>query len=249
MKYRVIPTLLTDGENIVKGEKFDNWRTIGNAEAISQVFGKRDVDELLLLDVTARLRKVPISLKLMSFFSNSLNVPFSVGGGINSLLDAKNCFRAGAEKVVLGTAAIQNQNLISEIADVFGTQAIVVSLDFKEVQSDVLMTNSGKIQSAEVFEEIVQSLEKKGAGEFLVQSCEKDGTMSGIDINKIEKVRKLTKLPIIASGGAGSMEDFLHAINSGASAVAAGALFQFTEITPRQVSSFLGSQGISVRNR
>jgi cyclase len=249
MKYRVIPTLLTDGENIVKGEKFDNWRTIGNAEAISKVFGKRDVDELLLLDVTARLRKVPISAKLMSFFTNSLNVPFSVGGGINSLLDAKNCFRAGAEKVVLGTAAFQNQYLISEIADLFGTQAIIVSLDFKEVHSDLLMTNSGKIQSDEVFEEIVQVLEKKGAGEFLVQSCEMDGTMKGMDINKIEKVRKLTKLPIIASGGVGSMEDFITAINSGASAVAAGALFQFTEITPRQVGSFLGSQGISIRNR
>jgi len=249
MKYRVIPTLLTDGDNIVKGEKFDNWRTIGNAEAISKLFGKRDVDELLLLDVTARLRKTTISQKMMSFFSNNLNVPFSVGGGIDSLADAKTCFRAGAEKVVLGTAAFQNQNLISEIADVFGTQAIVVSLDFKEVQSDVLMTNSGKNQSTEIFEEIIDSLEKKGAGELLVQSCEKDGTMSGIDVHKIEKVRNLTKLPIIASGGAGSMEDFLLAINSGASAVAAGALFQFTEITPKQVGLFLGMQGLSVRNR
>lgn len=248
MKYRVIPTILTNGENIVKGEKFDNWRTIGNAEAISRVFGKRDVDELLLLDVTARQRNSLISSKVMSYFSKNLNVPFSVGGGINSLSDAQKCFRAGAEKVVLSTAVFQNHNLISEIADIFGTQAVVVSLDFKELTSDKLMINSGTTQSSEVLEQLVSSFEKKGAGEFLVQSCEKDGTMSGMDINKIKKVRGFTKLPIIASGGVGSLEDFLLAIQSGASAVAAGALFQFTEITPRQVGTFLSENGLKVRN-
>jgi len=247
MKYRVIPTLLTDGENIVKGEKFDNWRTIGNAEAISRVYGKRDVDELLLLDVKARLRNTSISPKVMSYFTNNLNVPFSVGGGISSLADAKTCFRSGAEKVVLNTAAILNKDLISEIADVFGTQAVIVSIDFKESVSNKLMINSGKTEYIEVIEELIYLCELKGAGEFLVQSREKDGTMSGMDNTKIETVRRYTKLPIIASSGAGSLEDFQLAIKSGANAIAAGAIFQFTEVTPKQVSEYLCRNGFEVR--
>ena len=127
MKIRIIPTILTDGLTVVKGEKFDNWRTVGSAEATARLYASRDVDELLFLDVNARSRNSMIDKTLLTHFSNVLDVPFSVGGGINTLENAKFCFRFGAEKVVLGTAAIKNPKLITEIADVFGNQAVAVA--------------------------------------------------------------------------------------------------------------------------
>jgi len=116
MKVRVIPSILTDGITVVKGEKFNNWRTVGSAEATARLYASRDVDELMFLDVTARSRNTLIDRDLLKHFTNVLNIPFSVGGGINSLEEAKSCFRNGAEKIVLGTAAILNPRFITEIA-------------------------------------------------------------------------------------------------------------------------------------
>lgn len=249
MKSRIIPTILTDGLTVVKGENFDNWRTVGSAEAIARLYATRSVDELLFLDVTARLNKTMINIDLLRHFSNVLDIPFSVGGGINTLDAAKICFRQGAEKVVLGTAAVINPKLITEIADVFGSQAVVVSLDFKSDSSNEIMTNSGTVLSGKDGMEFVNMLEELGAGEVLLQSCQRDGTLSGMDFSRIQQVSKLTNLPVIASGGAASLEDFHHAILSGASAVAAGALFQFTQITPSNVHTYLTKQGIKVRSK
>jgi len=247
MKIRIIPTILTDGLTVVKGEKFDNWRTVGSAEATARLYASRDVDELLFLDVNARSRNSMINRTLLTHFSNLLDIPFSVGGGINTLEDAKFCFRFGAEKVVLGTVAIMNPKLITEIADVFGNQAIIVAIDFVSDLSDQIMINSGKkVADIEVLE-FVSSLEELGAGEVLVQSCLRDGTLAGMDFSRIRQISALTKLPVIASGGASSLEDFHHAVLSGASAVAAGALFQFTQITPKLIRSHLIEQGISMR--
>jgi cyclase len=247
MKIRVIPTILTDGLTVVKGEKFDNWRTVGSAEATARLYGGRDVDELLFLDVTARSRNSIIDKQLITHFSNVLDVPFSVGGGINNLEEAKNCFRFGAEKIVLGTAAIRNPNLISQVADIFGNQAVIVSIDFESDTSSSLRIESGTMQCQIQSFEFIENLVNLGAGEILLQSIQRDGTLSGMDFGRIATVSQLTSLPIIASGGAASPEDFYRAILNGASAVAAGALFQFTEITPKQVSRFLKDQNIAVR--
>ena len=148
MKTRVIPTILTDGLTVVKGNKFDNWRTVGNAQATALLYASRDVDELLFLDVTARDRETVIELNLLNHFSSVLDIPFSVGGGISSLEEAKSCFRNGAEKIVLGTSAISNPKLITEIADVFGSQAVIVAMDFESTISDQVMINSGKTKSS-----------------------------------------------------------------------------------------------------
>ena len=247
MKVRVIPTILTDGLTVVKGEKFDNWRTVGSAEATARLYASRDVDELLFLDVNARSRNSMIDKTLLTHFSNVLDVPFSVGGGINTLEDAKFCFRFGAEKVVLGTAAIENPKLITEIADVFGNQAVIVSIDFENDASNQIRIKSGAVASDVASLEFVERLETLGAGEILLQSVRRDGTLSGMDFNRIVQVSNLTTLPVIASGGAASLTDFLQAVLSGASAVAAGAIFQFTQITPKQVRNFLSDQGVQVR--
>jgi cyclase len=247
MKVRVIPTILTDGLTVVKGERFDNWRTVGSAEATARLYANRDVDELLFLDVTARSRNTIISKDLLSHFSNVLDIPFSVGGGISTLEDAKLCFRFGAEKIVLGSSAITNPNLITQIAEVFGNQAVIVCLDFGVEASDAIYLNSGTIESEILGSEFISELEDLGAGEVLIQSIKRDGTLSGMDLNRISQVSSSTHLPVIASGGAASLDDFCQAITAGASAVAAGAIFQFTEITPKAVRNHLNKAGIKVR--
>ena len=247
MKIRIIPTILTDGLTVVKGEKFDNWRTVGSAEATARLYASRDVDELLFLDVNARSHNSMIDRTLLTHFSNVLDVPFSVGGGINTLQDAKFCFRFGAEKVVLGTAAIKNPKLITEIANVFGNQAVVISIDFKNDVSNRILIESGTTETELQSLEFIESLATLGAGEVLLQSVQRDGTLSGMDLNRIAQVSNLTTLPVIASGGAASLNDFHQAVLAGASAVAAGAIFQFTQITPKQVRTYLFDQGVSVR--
>ena len=247
MKIRVIPTILTDGLTVVKGEKFDNWRTVGSAEATARLYASRDVDELLFLDVTARSRGTIIDKNLLTHFSNVLDVPFTVGGGISTIDDAKLCFRFGAEKVVLGTSAIMNPRLITEIAETFGSQAVIVSVDFEQDTSNQIFGDSGKSDSNLNGLEFIETLESLGAGEILLQSIQRDGTLSGMDFKRIELVSALTKLPVIASGGAASLNDFQKAVLSGASAVAAGALFQFTSVTPKEVRRYLAEQGVRTR--
>ena len=247
MKIRIIPTILTDGLTVVKGEKFDNWRTVGSAEATARLYASRDVDELLFLDVTARSRNSLIDRTLLTHFSNVLDVPFSVGGGIDSLEDAKFCFRFGAEKVVLGTSAIKNPKLITEIADVFGNQAVIVSMDFENDVSNRIRIGSGSGETEANSLEFIENLAVLGAGEILLQSVQRDGSLSGMDFNRISQVSSMTTLPVIASGGAASLNDFHQAVLSGASAVAAGAIFQFTQFTPTQVRTYLFDQGVSVR--
>lgn len=247
MKIRVIPTILTDGLTVVKGEKFNNWRTVGSAEATARLYSRRDVDELMFLDVTARARRTTIDIDLLKHFTNLLDIPFCVGGGINTLDEARTCFRQGAERVVLGTAAILNPNLITEIAEVFGNQAVIVAIDFEADQSSKIRIESGQRECDVPAFEFIEKLESLGVGEILLQSIQRDGCLEGMDFERIKRVSSISKLPIIASGGAASNEDCLKAVKSGASAVSVGALFQFTDITPRQVKNYLSSQGISTR--
>jgi cyclase len=247
MKIRIIPTILTDGVTVVKGEKFKNWRTVGSAEATARLYANRDVDELLFLDVNARSHGSTINLSLLKHFSNVLDVPFSVGGGINSLDDAKKCFRNGAEKIVLGTAAVLNPQVITQIAELFGNQAVIVAVDFEGDETSNILVKSGSLAISTQAYEFIENLEVLGAGEILLQSVERDGTMSGMDFHRIKQVAKLSNLPVIASGGASSTEDFYTAVENGATAVAAGAIFQFTQVTPKEVSNHLRSKGVRVR--
>ena len=247
MKVRVIPTILTDGLTVVKGENFNNWRTVGSAEATARLYANRDVDELLFLDVMARKNNSIIDLGLLSHFTSVLDIPFSVGGGINTLEQAKSCFRNGAEKIVLGTAAILDPTLITQIADVFGSQAVIVSIDFEGDSDSRIRIGSGKIETKIDSLEFVSKLESLGAGEILLQSIQRDGTLRSMDFERIAQICAITGLPVIASGGAASFGDCLEAIMSGAAAVAAGALFQFTEVTPKQVRKYLAEHGIPTR--
>lgn len=247
MKIRVIPTVLTDGQTVVKGTQFNNWRTVGMAHATAQLFGKRDVDELMFLDVKASERNTPIPESLLVSFTETLNIPFSVGGGVTTLDIASKYLSAGAEKIVLGRAVFATPSLVSEIAEKFGSQAVVVAIDILDFKKGVVATNCGKVEIKLSVNEWAKKLEQLGAGEILLQSVLRDGEMQGMDHEAISGVSSSVNLPIIASSGAGSLKECELAVRSGANAIAIGAMFQFTEITPKQVRNYLHESGISVR--
>lgn len=247
MKFRVIPSILTNGNTVVKGTNFDNWRTVGSAQATALLYSSRNVDELMFLDVTATQQNRVIDPKLIQHFSNVLNIPFSVGGGIRTLEDASICMRAGAEKIVLGTSAFENPNLVSQIARSFGSQAVTVAVDIASVASRKIRTRSGtSSQDLEALQFAVH-LENLGAGELLIQTISRDGLMEGIDIEIIKEVVTLVDIPVIASSGVGKLSDFEDAYHAGASAIAAGAFFQFTQFTPQDVRNYLIDNNIPTR--
>ena len=247
MKIRIIPSILTDGQTVVKGTQFDNWRTVGMAYATAQLFGHRDVDELMFLDVKASERNSPIPESLLLSFTETLNIPFSVGGGISSLETAARYLNAGAEKVVIGRAALTTPSLVSKVAEKFGSQAAVVAIDVVDFNSGMIATNCGKDQISHSVVAWARELESIGAGEILLQSVPRDGKMQGMDHDAIKEVSASINLPVIASSGAGSLKECELAVRSGANAVAIGAMFQFTEITPKQVRNYLNECGIDVR--
>jgi cyclase len=222
---------------------------VGSVAAAARLFAMRDVDELMLLDVAATRQGRLISKAVIEDFASVLRVPFSVGGGVNSIAGVRSYLRAGAEKVVLGTAALGNTNLIEEAVSQFGSQAIIAAIDVVNLSEGILAVHSGQTPVKLDLLKTVINLEKIGIGEILVQSVVHDGKMGGMNFEAIKIVSEAVGVPVIASSGAGSHEDFLSAINSGASAVAAGAIFQFSEVTPRSVRTYLHDQGILVRTR
>ena len=247
VKARIIPSILTNGTNVVKGSGFNNWRTVGNVEAVARLFSNRNIDELLFLDVEARSRNSVVSIELIERFSQVLNIPFSIGGGINTREEAAKCLRAGAEKVVLGTKAIEEPSLISDVADQFGSQAVIVAVDLSSDINGPVRCHSGKVETYWRGLDYVSQLEKFGAGEILLQSVVRDGTMSGLDIFSLSLAVKETNVPIILSGGCASSQDAISAISAGASAVAIGALFQYTENTPQMMAEDFKEAGIRTR--
>lgn len=247
MKFRIIPTILTDGTTVVKGTQFKNWRTVGSAEATARLFAARDVDEIVLLDVEARKKNKSIDLELIKKFSNVLRVPFSVGGGVNTFEVASSCLRNGAEKVILGTSAYEKPELITKLARIFGSQAIVVSVDIPQSNPNFLAIQSGKQSIRLNALDYAIKVQDLGAGEIFLQNIDRDGLQNGFDISLIHKFSKELTIPVIASSGAGKVEDFAEAYFAGAAGAAAGALFQFTEITPFRIRRELEALGIPVR--
>lgn len=248
MKFRIIPVILTDGTTVVKGTNFNNWRTVGSAEATSRLFAARDVDELVFLDVGARARGLSVDINLVKTFSNQLNIPFAVGGGIDDFATASACLRNGAEKIILGTSAYRNPNLVTELSGTFGTQAVIVTIDVVKAGSGEFAINSGKETiSSESAIEFALRIEDHGAGEIILQCIGQDGQQGGYDLSSLQEFTSKLKIPVIASGGAGNTKDFENAYKVGASGGAAGAIFQFTQITPKVVREDLRSLGIPVR--
>ena len=245
-KHRVIPTLLTDGVSLVKGEQFKSWRTVGSVVAAARVFSMRDVDELTLLDVMASREGRVISPAMVKSVAVCMSVPLGVGGGVRSLLDFEATLRAGADKVVVGSAALDDVSFITDAANRFGSQAVVVAVDVSDDGKSV-WSHGGSVPVERDPLELAQQVVDAGAGEILLQSVPRDGLQTGMDIAMIEKMANAVAVPVVASSGAGSYQHVLEAIEAGADAVSAGAMFQFTEQTPRGARNYLAAHGVAVR--
>lgn len=244
LAHRIIPTILCRGHQAVKGTGFDIKRSIGTVAEKVRVHALRGVDELVLLDVTASAEGRGPNLELIEYLTGTLFSPIAVGGGIRSLKDVKAVLRAGADKVVLGVAALEDPRLLPELASAVGAQALVASVD---VKGGTVHVRNGTFDTGQPPHTIAPGLVERGAGEILLQSVERDGTMQGYDLELIRRIADACDVPVIASGGCSSYEDMRAAIAAGASAVAAGALFQFTDATPKGAAQYLATKGVEVR--
>lgn len=243
LAHRIIPTLLCKGRTLVKGERFEPWRSCGLVVQGVRINAQRQVDELVLLDVTATKEGRGPDFDLVRELSEILYAPLAVGGGVRSVEDVRELLRAGADKVVIGALANHSPRELEKIANVVGKQAVVVTLDIRAglVHPDLRFRNQVSPSDWAI------ELEAHGAGEILLSSIDREGTMQGYDLDLIRSVSQAVSIPVIAHGGCGSYEHMADALHAGASAVAAGAFFQFTDATPRGAAAALAGYGFEVR--
>lgn len=250
LKKRIIPTLLWKNFGLVKGKKFDSWRRVGTVLPSIKIYNSRDVDELFLLDINATIENREPDEQSIKSFSSECSVPFCVGGGINRLSQIEYLLASGADKVCINSAAYNNPTFIKEAVKIFGSQCIVISIDYKTInEKKNCYSNSGKLKIEKDPIEWAKEMEQAGCGEILFTSIDHDGTLEGYDVVGIKKLSKSVKIPIIASGGAGNFEDFIFLFkNLDISGAAAASIFHFTEITPKLIKNQLAKNNILVRD-
>ena len=251
LKVRVIPTLLWKQFGLVKGIAFDSWRRVGPVLPAVKIYNQREVDELILVDITAHQSIHDLDFESIHEFSQDCFVPLTVGGGITRIEQVQKLLRAGADKVCVNTAAYTNPELLSEIANRHGTQCVVASIDVRKNMSGEgwqCYSHAGKISTGRDVRAWAREIEDRGAGEILITSIERDGTFHGYDLALIEAVVQTVNIPVIASGGAGNYQHMVDAVKqAGASAVAAASMFHFTEQTPSGAKDAMSAEGIPVR--
>ena len=251
IKTRVIPLLLLKDGLLKKPVQFvKRQRTVANPISIVRVFESRQVDELIMLDIGSAARNMNVNPEIVRMISEELTVPFTCGGGITSVETMGSLISAGAEKVTINTSAVENPDLIDQGARHFGSQCIVVSIDAKETESGgyQVLTENGTKPTGLVPALWAKEAEKRGAGEILINSVDRDGTMKGFDLRLISSVSQSVQIPVIAAGGAGTPQHFSEAvIKGGASAVAAGSIYHFRRTTPDMVKSSMIESNIPVR--
>ncbi|MBI4234980.1 imidazole glycerol phosphate synthase subunit HisF [Candidatus Peregrinibacteria bacterium] len=227
---RVIPCLLLKGLGLVKGVQFKDHRYIGDPMNAVQIFNTMEADEMLFLDILATAENRIPDLDLIQKIADQSLMPFGVGGGIQNTTHIRDILRAGAEKVCLNTYALKNPDLITEAANIFGRQSLVVSIDIKKHKKGhyEVYTNCGSKLFSEDLQGVCVLMQEKGAGEILLNSIDRDGTMSGYALEIISEMSKYINVPLIICGGAGTIRDLKDGIHIGhASAVAAGSMFVF----------------------
>lgn len=248
LKVRIIPTLLWKNFGLVKGVGFDSWRRVGPVLPAIKVYNQRDVDELILADIVASPEGQEPDIESLHDFADECFVPFTVGGGIKSVEHIQALLRAGADKISINSEAYKNPRLVEAAAQRFGVQCVVASIDVRlHGERYRCYSHSGTKDEGQDPVAWAKELVDRGAGEILITSVERDGTMGGYDLKLIERLADAVSIPVIASGGAGNFQHMLDAIQCGASAVAAASMFHFTEQTPAGAKEFLAGAGIPVR--
>lgn len=229
LKTRVIPCLLLKGSGLVKTQRFKEPKYVGDPINAIRIFNDKEVDELLLLDITASRENKGPAFDTIRDIASECFMPVAYGGGIRSMDDIRRILKAGIEKVVLNTAAITTPDLVRQAADEFGSQAVVASIDVKRKllgRYEVFARGGTEATGLNPVEQ-AQKMEQYGAGEIFLSAIDRDGTMEGYDLELLAKVSSRVSVPVIAAGGAGKVQHFTEAVRHGADAVAAGAMFVF----------------------
>ncbi len=248
---RIIPCLDVNGGRVVKGVNFVNLIDAGDPVAIAKAYDKAGADELVFLDITASSDARETVVDMVRKVAEQVFIPFTVGGGIRTVDDFKALLREGADKISVNSAAIANPQLISDAADKFGSQCVVVAIDAKRRADGSgwnIYKNGGRVDMGIDAVEWAMQADKLGAGEILLTSMDCDGTKAGYDIELTRIISENVSIPVIASGGAGSLTHFKDALTEGkADAALAASLFHFKELEIREVKEYLRQEGISVR--
>lgn len=225
---RVIPCLLLENDGLVKTQQFTDPIYIGDAMNAVKIFNDAEADEIMFLDINATVNSTPFNFELISRIADEAYMPVAVGGGIDSIGKVRDAFRAGAEKVIINSAFHDNPNLVSEAAQIFGSQAIVVSFDIKFDNDQYhVYHRRGQLMAKQSLETCLKSAQDMGAGEIMINHIDGDGTQEGYDTRLVEFVSSKLSVPLIMCGGAEDYDDLKNAVDAGASAVAAGSLFVF----------------------
>ena len=248
LSIRIIPCLdVTDGR-VVKGVNFVNLIDAGDPTELAQTYNHEGADELTFLDISASVDARQTTLDVVRRTAEQVFIPLTVGGGIREVEDVDQLLRAGADKISVNTAAIKRPELISEIAERFGTQVLVLSVDAKRIEGTFEVTTHGGRQGTGIDAmKWIKEAEERGAGEILLNSIDADGTQDGFDLPMISAARAATSLPLIASGGAGKLADFPEALKAGADAVLAASVFHFGKFTISDVKREVSRAGYVVR--
>ncbi len=249
---RIIPCLDVSGGRVVKGINFVNLRDAGDPVEMASIYAAEGADEITFLDITASVEGRGTTLEVLRRTADQVFIPLTVGGGISSVEDVNQLLRAGADKVSINTSAIREPKLISEIADRFGTQVLVLSVDARRARTKSgfeVTTHGGRESTGLDALEWIENATSRGVGEILLNSMDRDGTRSGYDLEMIRKVREICDTPLIASGGAGDIQDFARAMQEGADALLAASVFHFGIYRIAEIKSSLKGAGYVVRER
>lgn len=249
LKIRVLPTLLYKENTLVKGVAFASDRRIGSALQSLKVYNRREVDELVFLDVSATRNGRPPDFAIIDELADECFMPMSVGGGVAKVDHIGQLLAVGADKVCINSAALADPDLISQGAKLYGNQCIVVSVDVRREQDGWrVFSHSGTRATAYDAVSWARKAESLGAGEIILTSIDRDGTMSGYDVEVTRRVTQAVSIPVVASGGAGEFSHMAEVLrDGGASAVSAASIYHFTQKTPLEAKHYLRAEGFNVR--
>ena len=249
LKKRIIPCLDIKDGRVVKGVQFLELKDAGNPVELASFYSKNGADELVFLDISATLEKRKTLAEMVTQLSKEINIPFTVGGGIQSVDDARLLLQSGADKVSINSAAVLNPELITQISDAFGSQSLVVAIDIKKVENDWFVFIKGGTESTEILAiDWAKKVEELGAGELLITSMNNDGSKDGFALEITNEISKAVSIPVTASGGAGNSQHFIDLFTkTEVSAGLAASIFHFNEVPISELKNILKTQNIPIR--
>lgn len=250
LKVRLIPTLLLNNGRMIKTKQFGEYRDVGNPRTVAKVYDAQHADELIFLDITASIENRHFLFDIITAVAEECFMPLTVGGGIRTIEQAREILASGADKVAINSAAVERPEFVRELAQKFGISTVVVSIDYKKNEQGIneVFTHRGTKPTGKDPVSWAHMAEKLGAGEILLTSIDREGTMTGYDLEVLAQVTKAVTIPVIASGGVGTIQDLVDGIVlGGASAVSAASIFHFTDQSIFKAHSHMKQKGLFVR--